>query len=938
MTETDPDIRAEVLSQSEDGQSSDEQGHLVDCGDNMTTAAAAGSSESPAPKRLPKAKAKGRGKGGGRPSKVVDGKKWCRAHKKYHLLECFPEGSANCNDGKRAVQNIQAAAKAAGRMDWWNETFADDMKLAEAVQYYEDNCAPAKTKSKQGTKNARPEVFPVVQYMETKKESQSRLSDNVYTPMDLLQFTSWKAKPKNGSLDAMLALTEFDALCQDRTKFYDNNGKHPIRKERVLVLKEELVIDRNKKGSSRSLTLGGKEEKNVKNDKVMQYREEFSKGGLKYNKEELPFADDLVKFAKSASQTSGQLSMDAKAITNLDMDDIMMQTTARGKKKRPADEIDSATEEHDADMEDGAASHSSKQSKTTQSTCGGNKGKGGKLPKKESYFDAGTKIPAAESQHATFINNIRISLQAELETARKLQTSLATSDDHVKQASRKELLCMQERVQLISFVLGATSNEFHDPLELPSPQWSMLKRAKSFAINAEATIPEAPPPAELDTAAAKHDESDETVAAAALTVKGPESNESPEKPKSIGSGGMTPKKKLAYYLSTYDPEVAANRLCRLCNQLVVLDELSDIVSKKIADSKSKEDLNLANAYMKPFKAAYDDIRQMTKAASARLARSMRAQIDRNNAMTTASEKNKGNATLLTGPGTSCAPTKDAFANFDSWHGIGSAVKTVQLTADFKLATESDRGKVSLEVPTIFRVPLESEFLKSDGEAVKVMTVAARCFLTSPQRGELGREQRCLKDDLANLFQKAIEDLVVECVGSADTAQIIPLDEKLKSDLSATSFAIAKNVLTVSMESGGAASLRLTHQGTRKVVLFPAKDVATYISKTCKKNLAGKSLYNHVKFKFTAEILKQCMAESTTGKCFECTVGPADALFIPPCWLFAERAGNLDTSGMRGQFIALPHEPTFEDYRGCLLQAEKENAVLEKVLRALYLAS
>ena len=106
----------------------------------------------------------------GRRTKVIDGKKWCRAHQKHHPVDEFPTASASCREGKRSIQNIAGAARAAGKKDWWYDTFNDDMKLKEAVRYYEATCA---VKVAGTGKKKKPKTFPVVLYIEEKKESQS---------------------------------------------------------------------------------------------------------------------------------------------------------------------------------------------------------------------------------------------------------------------------------------------------------------------------------------------------------------------------------------------------------------------------------------------------------------------------------------------------------------------------------------------------------------------------------------------------------------------------------------------------------------------------------------------------------------------------------------------------------------------------------------------
>ena len=310
----------------------------------------------PTPKKA-KAKAKagkaGKGAGGGRPSKVQEGKKWCRAHQKYHAVEEFPAASASCRDGKRYIQNIQQAAICAGKEDWWKETFNDDMKLTEAIRFYEENCAVRLP----GTKKKNPKVFPIMQYLEVKKESNAWIHDDVMEPMDLLQFTAWKAKPKNGSMDGMAAIREFDEACLDKQKFLDLNGKHPLRKERILVCTKEQFLKRNKSSSSRLLQTSDKQFKNVSQEQAALVRDEFARGGQKFHKDDFggDGGGDQMNFIRAAEQASGGLlSSEAKAVLNLDMNEMVRVSNISDQEKRKRE--DTPAKSDDEDNADVAAS------------------------------------------------------------------------------------------------------------------------------------------------------------------------------------------------------------------------------------------------------------------------------------------------------------------------------------------------------------------------------------------------------------------------------------------------------------------------------------------------------------------------------------------------------------------------------------------------------
>ena len=334
--------------------------------------------------------------------------------------------------------------------------------------------------------------------------------------------------------------------------------------------------------------------------------------------------------------------------------------------------------------------------------------------------------------------------------------------------------------------------------------------------------------------------------------------------------------------------------------------------------------------MKPFKAAYDDIKQMVKAATVRLDRSMAAARERLKAADTAATPDGEPS-----PNKPLRGQSKAVDHFESFAGQGTAVKTVQVGVDFKLLQEEDKEKILLDAPVIFRVSPGSEFSKTDGAAYKLVAAAAKLFASSAAAATGGRENRSLKEEVADKVQSSVEALLKESAG--EEIGVLPVNE-FKKDLSPTSFVVAKNLMTVALENGGAPSFRLTHVGSRKVFLFPAKPIADFITKSGGKELAGRALYNFVKFKFTVDMLKEYMAAGGENLCFECTVGPGDALFTPTCWLYAERVANSDTSGVRAQVILASHDTQLEEYRVRSVASSKSNAVLDKISKAVLLAA
>ena len=84
----------------------------------------------------------------GKSNKSKKGMKWCRSCRKWLPIEKFPAGSADCNVDKRAIQNLEAAARAQHQLAWWKEARADPEKLASVVANYHRRCPERPDKNK----------------------------------------------------------------------------------------------------------------------------------------------------------------------------------------------------------------------------------------------------------------------------------------------------------------------------------------------------------------------------------------------------------------------------------------------------------------------------------------------------------------------------------------------------------------------------------------------------------------------------------------------------------------------------------------------------------------------------------------------------------------------------------------------------------------------
>ncbi len=58
----------------------------------------------------------------------------------YCFCQCFPVGSGQCGDDKKALQNLRTTAKQQGCSDWLDEQLADPLKLRKLVEAYKERC------------------------------------------------------------------------------------------------------------------------------------------------------------------------------------------------------------------------------------------------------------------------------------------------------------------------------------------------------------------------------------------------------------------------------------------------------------------------------------------------------------------------------------------------------------------------------------------------------------------------------------------------------------------------------------------------------------------------------------------------------------------------------------------------------------------------------
>ena len=82
------------------------------------------------------------------------------------------------------------------------------------------------------------------------------IADRILEPMDLRESEAHMGKSRNGALHPEAALADFELRIRNGDLF-DHLGKHPKRKERILVVKKQQVIFREEKAKEQVVEMKG---------------------------------------------------------------------------------------------------------------------------------------------------------------------------------------------------------------------------------------------------------------------------------------------------------------------------------------------------------------------------------------------------------------------------------------------------------------------------------------------------------------------------------------------------------------------------------------------------------------------------------------------------------------------------------------------------------
>ena len=193
-------------------------------------------------------------KKGGRPAKVVAGKKQCKDCIKLKLVADFGLQKPSCFTCCRAIDNTRTAAELQGEMEWFNEQLTTPQKKMKLIDGYNRKVgAAACTKKRKGLGS-----FNVAQYKQQIKNEEALLRDGVYEMMHECAFEVHARKPKHFppmGLDSVSAQREFQQLAEKADALVDYLGPNERYKLRVGILVKTLVTFRNASTTSQEMVL-----------------------------------------------------------------------------------------------------------------------------------------------------------------------------------------------------------------------------------------------------------------------------------------------------------------------------------------------------------------------------------------------------------------------------------------------------------------------------------------------------------------------------------------------------------------------------------------------------------------------------------------------------------------------------------------------------------
>ena len=236
----------------------------------------------------------------GRRSKVVNGKKWCKACKQWLDVSSFINGSAQCAEDRKAIQNIRNAAIEQNELEWFTEVMADEDVMVRVVAKYKERRLTAKPTTIAKT-------F-ILDYREEVRQETQLLLDGKWEMMEIPRYCAWMAKSKNGSMGEIQATSLWKEKFMKPGALVDKKSENADFKERVAIKKGDYVTYRDLHSKGSGYITGAGPKKNATMEDVNKADAMMNSGltmvGAGSDRNDLDLAKSLVAAKSIAGRTT----------------------------------------------------------------------------------------------------------------------------------------------------------------------------------------------------------------------------------------------------------------------------------------------------------------------------------------------------------------------------------------------------------------------------------------------------------------------------------------------------------------------------------------------------------------------------------------------------------------------------------------------------------
>ena len=158
---------------------------------------------------------------------------------------------------------------------------------------------------------------------------------------------------------------------------------------------------------------------------------------------------------------------------------------------------------------------------------------------------------------------------------------------------------------------------------------------------------------------------------------------------------------------------------------------------------------------------------------------------------------------------------------------------------------------------------------------------------------------------------------------------------LREQCTPSAICVADKQCVACAETNHLSTVRITFAGTRELVATKTADLLKYVSELKSEQTAS--------VKMCYDWLNACTNEdarayiSAGNRLFYCTIGPADAIYLPAGWCFMELIKGSDYGCARAQVLTKNDQPVLEQLNPILKKAGKANDVINLAIDAMVLA-